>query len=442
MTALADTDFKNRTRWHWIVTTLLASLLLMAATLYSTAKLESTPVGTNIFIAQNLAASGSATDHSALASGDQSQPPVTADSAFAPFLDIVPRELFIKAGGVGELGGTVYANIGIGPGHEKGGWTMPYSDTAQAHVTTAMGFTPSMDDYGPISITTTLGLDSGTADFYRAHISPPPITEPSIFVEDLELSLVNTDTLATEAYIAAVRSYAPPGPPPLGHSVVGSAYSVRASGALTATNKPMSLHLAYNEITLAGAAPHTLAIFAWDAYGKRWDNLGRGLFYDEQYLSVVTSRFTTYALMATNTWRDDFDLNLNGLAEESNVTWDLLWGNFTLVLSNTPGSGSAVSKPITPTTDFANWGSLTFTSTADPPTTTLTVDVLRLDGSEVLTDVASGTDLADLVDPEYPSLRLRVNMSSTVAGKTPALDAWQLAWQVEEHKVYLPVILK
>jgi hypothetical protein len=29
-----------------------------------------------------------------------------------------------------------------------------------------------------------------------------------------------------------------------------------------------------------------------------------------------------------------------------------------------------------------------------------------------------------------------------VRGETPALDRWQLAWQVEEHKVYLPVVLK
>jgi hypothetical protein len=46
---------------------------------------------------------------------------------------------------------------------------------------------------------------------------------------------------------------------------VGSAYSVRASGAVLVADRPMSLRLYYNEITLAGADPHTLAIFAWDA---------------------------------------------------------------------------------------------------------------------------------------------------------------------------------
>lgn len=445
MTTSANTGFKNRTRQHWIASVLSASLLLMAALWYSTTKLESTPVGINIFIAQNLAASGPATNHPAVASSDQSRVPVAANSAFAPFLHIVPSQdgtdLFISAGGVGELGGTVYANIGIGPGHEKGGWTMPYSDTIQAHVATATGFTPNMDDYGSISITTTLGLDTGEVDFRRDYV--PASTSRTIHSVDgnLQLTVVSTDTFPSEAYVVVVPSYAPPGPSPLGHRLVGRAYSVRASGAMLVADRPMSLRLYYNNATLAGADPHTLAIFAWDAYNRRWDNLGGGLSYDGQYLSVVTSRFTTYALMATNTWRDDFDLNLNGLAEESNITWDLLWGNFRLVLSSTPGSGSAVSKPITPTTDFANWGSLTFTCTVDPPTTTLTVDVLSLDGSAVLNDVASGTDLAALVDPaQHPSLRLRVNMSSTVAGETPALDMWQLAWQV--HKVYLPVIMK
>jgi len=27
-----------------------------------------------------------------------------------------------------------------------------------------------------------------------------------------------------------------------------------------------------------------------------------------------------------------------------------------------------------------------------------------------------------------------------LAGETQALDEWQLAWQVEEHRVYLPVV--
>ena len=446
MATLANTGFKDRTRQRRIAVLLSVALALTAPTWYSTAKPTFTPPGTSILAAQGLVASCAPADCAALAPGDR-RVAVAANSAFAPFLDIVPDqvgdELYISAGGVGELGGTIFANVGVGPGHEKGGWTMVYSGTTQAYVATAMGFTPNMDDYGSINITTTLGLDSGLVDFYRAYV--PASTSLTIGSVDgnLCLTLVSTDTFPSEAYVVVVPSYAPPGPSPLGHRLLGSVYSVRASGAMLIADRPMSLRLYYSETTLAGADPHTLAIFAWDAYHERWDNLGGTLFSTQQYVSVATRRFTTYALMATPTWRDEFD-DLSGMDPYrfTNVTWSGSLENL-MFLASTPGSGSAVSKPITPTTDFAAWGSLAFTCTVDPPTTTLTVDVLSLDSSTVLTEVASGTNLADLVDPaQYPSLRLRVNMSSMVAGETPALEQWQLAWQMDGHRVYLPVVLR
>ena len=206
----------------------------------------------------------------------------------------------------------------------------------------------------------------------------------------------------------------------------------------------MSLRLSYNETTLASADPHTLSIFAWDAFNKRWDELGGTLFTTQQFVSVATSRFTTYALMATTTWRDefyDFD-GLNFPEEVSGVTLGVQGEGRALVLLSTAIEGVAVSLPITPTTDFINWGGLTFSHTVDPPTTTLTVDVLTLTGTEVLTGVASGVDLTDLDAEGYPALKLRANLSSTVMGLTPALNWWRLAWEVEEYWVYLPVVLR
>ena len=114
-----------------------------------------------------------------------------------------------------------------------------------------------------------------------------------------------------------------------------------------------------------------------------------------------------------------------------------------LILASAPGSGNAVSVPITPTSGFVSWNSLTFSGAADPSTTTLTLDILGLDGNEVLTGVASGAELSGLIDPtHYPSLRLRVNMASTTAEETPSLDDWQLSWQAGEHSIYLPFVLK
>lgn len=423
---MADRGFKNRTGQRRVAVILLTSLLLMATVWYSTAKPESTPVGTNTSLAQNLATSGSPTVH----------------SAFAPFLDIVPSQdgtdLFISAGGVGELDGTVFANIGIGPGADKGSWMMTPSEADQAYVATATGFTPNTDISGQINITTTLNQATEDVDYTRAHVLPP--TPEDIFVEELRLSLVNTNTIATEAYIAVVRSYGPPGPAPAGHGFVGGTYSVRASGALTVTDKPMNLRLYYDSNTLTGADPHTLAIFSWDAHNERWDELGGWLFQDMpggDYLSVTTHRFTTYALMTTPAWCDDF-WNSKGLSAMSDVTV----GSSEVKLSSDKTSGWATSNPITPTIPFDTWHSLTFACTVDPPTTTLTVDVLSLDGTKLLADVTSGVSLADLDPAQYPTLKLRATLSSTVTGKTPTLDAWQLTWQVKEHKVYLPVVLK
>jgi len=321
---------------------------------------------------------------------------------------------------------------------------MTYSDTVRSYVATLTGFTPATGASGPINITTTLGLDTGMVDFNRAYVPASTIQAINSIDGNLQLTLATTDTVTSDTYIVIVPSYAPPGPPPQGHRLVGSAYSVRAAGALLLTDKPMGLRLYYSDATLLDADPHTLAIFAWDAFSKKWENLGGRLFYSQQYLSLATSRFTTYALMTTPSWRDEFDdfSGLNFPAEVSNVTLSPQEEGWELVLSGGATTGAAVSKPITPTVAIASWGALTFTGTMDSPTTTLSVDVLSVDGTEVLTDVASGTSLAALDPDQYPALKLRANLSSTVVEETPSLDRWQVTWLVEEHKVYLPLVLR
>ena len=416
---------KNHTKRRWPAAILAISLLWIITIRYSTAKFESPPVRTSALDTQSAA----------------------ADSAFAPFLNIVPLQdgtgLFIKASEVGQEVGAIFTNIGVGPGCYKGSYTMPYSDTEQAYVAIATGFTPGINAYAPLNITTTLGLDSGAVDFNRAYVPASTMQSIGSIDGNLELTLAATDIITFDTYIAVVPSYAPPGPLPKGHTLVGSAYSVRAAGALVETGKNMSLHLYYSDTTLAGADPHTLAIFAWDAYNKQWEDLGGTLFYTQRYVSVATSRFTTYALVATPSWRDgfyDFD-GLDFPGETHNVTLGVDGDNRTLILAGAALSGVAVSKPITPTTRFAHWGTLAYSYTVDPPTTTLTVDVLMLDGTPVLTDVASGIDLSSLDAAGYPALKLRANLASTTVGETPALDAWTLSWQVKTYGVYLPIVL-
>jgi hypothetical protein len=374
--------------------------------------------------------------------------PVGAQAGtFAPFLNIVPsddgNELLISAGNVGEVSGAVFANISLGPGHRKGG-TMVYSDTVNGYITTLTpGFTPSQGQAGTLNITTSLGLDTGVAEFNRAYI--PASTAQLVASEDGNLRLnLFTDTIPFDTYMVVVPSYAPPGQPPLDHEFVGHSYTVRAAGALLVTDKPMGLRLYYNDTTLAGADPHMLAIFAWDGYYQQWNNLGGDPFFSQQYLATPTSRFTTYVLMATPAWKDEFDdydfSGLNFPAEVSNIERGGTSENGTLILSNGALSGTAISKPIIPP-HLHRWGNLSFNRLVSSPGMTLTVDILSLAGVELMTNVADGASLSALNPIQYPGLKLRANLSSTTPGQTPALDNWQLTWQAKES-VYLPLVLK
>jgi hypothetical protein len=435
---------------------LLASFIILIGTpWYSNAKLPSSPVSAQTSINRQPSASTSLLDHDELAA-DEHWRSVAPAAAFAPFLDIVPEsngtDLLISAGGVGELGGTVVANIGIGPGGNKGGWTMIYSNTAQTYFATATGFTPGQGASAPLNITTTLGLDTGPVLFNRAYVPASKIQTVTSLDNNLQLNIATTDTLTSETYIVVVPSFAAPGPAPIGNRFVGSVYSVRASGALVVTSKPMLLHLAYGPAALAGADPHTLAIFAWDPApkAKQWIKLGGQLSADRSYVSVATPRFTTYALMATTTWRDDFDdFNFSGLdlGRTQNITLDLQGDSLALALQDIPGQGVAVSRPITPTSIISGWGTLAFTGTALAPATRLAVDVLDVDGTTVLlADAASGANLAGIDPAQHPVIRLRARLESTAAGQSPKLDVWQVTWLASGAQgrfyIYVPAVLK
>ncbi len=423
MKSLQNKPHHDLVRFHWLITALLIAFLLLATvTWHFTVNAAPTLSDLN----------------------DQGQISTTTGTSLNPFIDVVPSqdgtELYISAQDSDVLSGTVFANIGIGPGHQEGSYTMSYSNTVQTYIAMAAGFTPGTDASGPLSISTTSGLNSGTVAFNRAFI--PASTTTSIHSIDgfLQLSVVSTDTFNTDTYITVVPSYGLSDALPLGHMLVGSSYSVRAPATTLNTTRPMSLRIYYDETILAGTDPHTLAIFAWDASNKQWDNLGGRLFYNQKYLSVATSRFTTFALLATTTWRDEFD-DFNEFDTIDNITLALEDGDFSLIMANTPGIGTAVSKPITPNGTIESWGTLTFTYATDPPTTTLTIDVLSLEGTELQTNLTAGSSLMAIDPVQHPSLKLRANLTSTETSFTPYLDQWQLTWQVEmENKVYLPMV--
>lgn len=427
---------------------LIGLLLIVAAPWDSTAKPGAVPAG---------AAARGGNSGPALASrptttglcGEGSAPPPED----ALFLQAVPDSqgtgMLFSAGGAGELDGTAFVNLGVGPGHNKGGYTMAYSATADTYIALVEGFAPAIDTHGSLLITTTVGFSSRSTSFYRTYVPTGTLTPIVSLDGTARLQPVSPDTFPTAIYVAVVASFAPPGPAPAGHRCVGSSYSVRASGALTAAERPLLLEMAYSQLTLAGADPHTLAIFAWDPSARRWDRLGGRLFYDpdlpndpmRNIVSAATARFTTYALLATPAWRDEFD-TLSGIdpAQAQQIVIRSDATSSALALASAPGAGRVVSRPIRPLTAIARWGELSFAGAA-PPATTLTVDVLSLGGEVLMADVASGTSLEGISPLRHPALRLRATLTSAEPGQTPSLDRWQLTWEAGE-RAYLPLLHK
>jgi hypothetical protein len=285
-----------------------------------------------------------------------------------------------------------------------------------------------------ITLTSTQTLESGFLPFTRAFVPALELTDLTTPDDLLELTLA-PNSLPADTYVLILATFGLPGAPPPAHRLVGRPYSVRASGALIQSDVPMVLRMIYDALWLDDATPHNLSIFAWDPLDQTWEEEGGTLFTDQNHLSAPVRRFTTYALMEIPAWRDTFaDASGLSVADGTGPTPE---GG--LVLSDGTLSGTAVSIPITPTSPIVGWERVVFTRTTSS-TTDVTVDVLGPDGSQVLTDVASGASLAGLDPARYPALRLRATLSSTVAGETPALDAWQLTWRVRERRVYLPMV--
>jgi hypothetical protein len=293
---------------------------------------------------------------------------------------------------------------------------------------------------GQMSVILTLSsrqtLESGPLPFTRAFAPALELTNVASPDNMFELTLF-PDSLPADTYLLILTNSTSPGTPPPAHRLVGRPYSVRASGAITQSDGPMVLRLAYDSIWLDGITPHNLSIFAWDPFDQIWEEKGGTLFTDQNHLSMPIQGFANYALMEIPAWRDTL-ADDSGLSVVNGTSPTSKGG---LILSDGVLSGTAISIPITPTTAIATWDRILFTRTMSAATN-VTVDVLSLDGSEVLTNVVSGTSLADVDPARHPGLRLRANLSSQVVGETPVLDEWQLRWQVTNHKIYLPVVMK
>jgi len=370
-------------------------------------------------------------------------PPAPTAGALAPFLYVVPERdgrsvLVYASGDAGLSDGTLWTNLDIGPGANKGSYTMSLSTAQQAYLVAAPNFTPGLSQNATLNLTTTTGLDTGLVTFRREHV--PALAQTAIPSEDglFTLDLINAGTFISDTYIVVVPSFAPPAVPPPGHRILGSVYTIRAPDDVVQSDKPMLVEMRYDPASLAGADPHSLGIFAWSAQNGQWERQAGQLSTSSQTLTVATTRFRSFALMITPTWHDDFDEGSGlDLAQSLNVKRTL----GSVKLSATPGSGVARSQPIAPPAGFRGWGTLVYSATT-PATTTLTVDVLGPDDAVVVAAAPSGASLAALDPQQYPSLTLRANLASSEAGQTPSLDAWELSWVAAEFRSYLALVAR
>lgn len=358
-----------------------------------------------------------------------------APTPFAPFLHLMPsadgQSVHVEFDQASAAGTTYYVNIGIGPtghiGSYTGSYSMTYSTTERRYERQIIGFTPEDNESNALNITSTTGVASAILTFDRLYAAQDKVQFLRSSDQGLVINWVNTNTLPFDTYVVIAPNLTLPGPLPSGHQLIGASYTVRAPATVTATERPLIFQLSYAGKLPPTIDPHTLAIFAWDNTRAQWVNLGGQLFAQEAYLTVGSRQFTTYALLATPGWRDEF-IGQEGLTTADNLFVDILPGRTVLRLFQTPGVGQARSQMITPGVPL-RWDRLYFTGAMRAPTTTLRLDLLDRDGAVLLPNVTNGSDLSAIDAETHPALRLQATFSSSTFTDSPWLDNWQLTWQ-------------
>lgn len=352
--------------------------------------------------------------------------------------------LFVSTAQTSVQAGTVRAQA-VGP-TGKIGVGMSYNGGNSAYEVLIGAIFPAGSSIveGQLSLTTDLDngetLDTGPVDLRRFFV-PTTNASPVVSNDNLLEMTISNNSLAADAYVVVMPTNDLPGSLPQGHQLVGSPYSVRPSGANFTSNNPLLLKLFYTTVTLGNFEPHTLSILQWDPVASAWVDLGGTLDdFIENSFTATSERFTVYGLMSAPRWADDFN-DFTGLSAHEKITVLLPSGSLVL---NGEQTGTAISRPITPTVPIEEWGTLSFAKTV-PDGTSLTIDVLDINDNLLLSDVTSDTSLASLDPALYASLKLRANFSTNDQATTPRLGEWRLDWQPMEPEtveLYLPAILK
>lgn len=364
----------------------------------------------------------------------QQDPPAQIAADELPFVHVVPsndgNEITISLDEEHPLSGLLFANIKDGPTGSKGSWTLPYSNTVGSYIQTIPFSSPTTTAVGRFNLTSTLGLRTEDIRFQRALVQAQPGGNLVSIDDVLKLELLNPGTLTANTYMVVTNNAGEPGARnPIDLTLLSPSYTIRPAGHLVETPNPMTLSISYSTLDLRGADPRTVDIYRWHEGEQQWQPLGATWQATGESFSVGTMLFGTYALAARPRWQADFaDLALASLEEQSMVKRGGQPDQWVLMLKQ-PGRGNALSKAIVPSFGLEAWGTLFFTATTAAPTATLTVDVMSLEGEQLLSNVANGGSLAAIDVAQNPALRLRVNMTTTASTALPTLSSWQVTWQ-------------
>jgi uncharacterized repeat protein (TIGR01451 family) len=218
----------------------------------------------------------------------------------APYLSMTPMsdgdELYIQVAGLTES--SLGVDLSIIPGEGAGSpqlTYLAYSQTVTAYVATVslsgvgLGTGRVQASGGPL-------LNRISSDYNLQQVNN--FTDTSLFSEDGNFELyLSPDSLPIDfAYATVLPTGYVPGPLPDKVEVIGNAYEVRMSGAVTQLEKEGVLTMHYHPGVMDVYTP-TAAIYYWDVVNTTWQKQGSTPREIDYAVSSVVTRTGIYALM-------------------------------------------------------------------------------------------------------------------------------------------------
>jgi hypothetical protein len=224
---------------------------------------------------------------------------LTQVNAATPYLNLIPSNkgdsLTVEVHGVagdGNLAGRVIPGEGAGSPQPA---PLAYSAEVDAF-TGQVGFAGVGLGSGAVEIN---GVTGGQIIEINSNYNlqaVEAITRNALYSEDGNFELhIPSEGIPTNEHSTVLPTGYVPGPLPAGKQVIGSAYEVRLSGALTELDKDGLVRLHYHPEVM-GVYTDT-AIYYWEPGEKNWQPLGGEPSEVDNALSIPARRLGIYALM-------------------------------------------------------------------------------------------------------------------------------------------------